>query len=180
MNITVYCSSREGIDPLFDNCAKAIGTWIAENRHTLIYGGMDKGDMRVLATAAKEAGGRVIGVVPTTRRGLAFPGNDENLLPEDLNQRKDIMINLGDRFVALPGGYGTLDEILSTLSQMMFNLTDPSKRLMIVNLRGVYDPLLQQFRQLTRGGLVDPGLVTRLVVADTCEAALRMLPDLCK
>lgn len=179
MNITVYCSSRSGIKTEFDTCAQEIGKWIGCNGHTLVYGGMDLGDMRILGEACRDAGGKVIGVVPSTRRGHAFPGNFETLLPEDLNQRKDIMINLGDRFIALAGGYGTLDEILSTLSQMMFTITDPTKRLMIVNLDGLYDPLLAQLRLMGDKGLLNPAIFERLAVVSSTEEAIKSLPSFC-
>ena len=179
MKITLYCSSRSNINPKYDDCARRIGDWIGRNGHTMVYGGMDRGDMRIAAEACHDAGGQVIGVVPSTRRGNAWAGNDENLLPEDLNQRKDILINLGDRFVALPGGYGTLDEILSTLSQMMFTLTDFSRRMLIVNIDGIFDPLLEQFEKLATIGILDRGIFRRFEVVNSTEAALDRLPTFC-
>lgn len=179
MNITLYCSSRSKINPQYDECARRIGHWIGSNGHTLVYGGVDRGDMRIAAEACHDAGGQVIGVVPSTRRGNAWRGNDENLLPEDLNQRKDILINLGDRFIALPGGYGTLDEILSTLSQMMFTLTDFSRRMLIVNIDGIFDPLLAQFEKLAEIGILDRGIFRRFEVVGSVDEAIDRLPGLC-
>lgn len=179
MKITVYCSSRSKINPEFDECARRIGEWIGSNGHTLIYGGIDKGDMRILGEACHSFGGQVIGVVPSTRHGYAWAGNDENLLPEDLNQRKDIMINLGDRFIALPGGYGTLDEILSTLSQMMFTLTDYDRRMLIVNIGGIFDPLLTQLHNLSDMGMLDSGIFKRIEVVANVKEALDYLPTFC-
>lgn len=180
MNITVYCSSRSGLDAAYDSCAAAIGAWIARNGHTLVYGGIGKGDMKILARACRDNGGPVIGIVPSSRRSAAWEGNDENLLTDSLNQRKDILINLGERFVALPGGYGTMDEILSTLSEMMFTLTPQSKRLLIVNIGGIFDSLLYQLDVMVNAGLMSAEIYDRFTVVASEEEALAILPEFCK
>ena len=180
MNITVYCSSRSGLRESFDESATKIGRWIGENGHTLIYGGIGLGDMKLVAESSKQAGGRVIGVVPSPRHSDKWPGNEENLFPEDLNQRKDIMINLGERFIALPGGYGTLDEILATLAMMSFTITDPSHRIMIVNIDGLYDHLIAQFDTMADLGLLDRKILTRIEIVSSTAEALERLPQFCK
>lgn len=180
MNITVYCSSRSGLRESFDESAIKIGSWIGENHHTLIYGGIGIGDMKLVAESCKNAGGKVIGVVPSSRHSDKWDGNEENLFPEDLNQRKDIMINLGERFIALPGGYGTLDEILATLAMMSFTITDPARRIMIVNIDGIYDHLIDQFEKMADIGLLDRKILTRIEIVSSTAEALEHLPQFCR
>lgn len=180
MNITVYCSSRSGLRESFDESAVCVGRWIGENGHTLIYGGIGAGDMKLVAESCKRSGGRVIGVIPSPRHPDKWPGNEENLFPEDLNQRKDIMINLGERFIALPGGYGTLDEILATLSMMPFNTLDPARRIMIVNIDGLYDPLVAQLDKMAGLGLLDRKILKRIEIVSSTAEALERLPKFCE
>lgn len=119
-------------------------------------------------------------MVPSSRHSDKWDGNEENLFPEDLNQRKDIMINLGERFIALPGGYGTLDEILATLAMMSFTITDPARRIMIVNIDGIYDHLIDQFEKMADIGLLDRKILTRIEIVSSTAEALEHLPQFCE
>lgn len=90
------------------------------------------------------------------------------------------MINLGERFIALPGGYGTLDEILATLSMMSFNTLDPARRIMIVNIDGLYDPLVAQLDKMAGLGLLDRKILKRIEIVSSTAEALERLPKFCE
>ena len=113
MNIAVYCGSASGNRPSFTEGAKALGSWIAQNGHTLVYGGSRTGLMGATADAVLAGGGKVIGVIPDVKliQERRHPGLTECIETKDMAERKQKMIELADAYVALPGGPGTLDEI---------------------------------------------------------------------
>ena len=110
MNIVVYCGSGSGDDPRFTEAACELGTWIAEAGHSLVYGGSSIGLMGEVSRAALDAGGAVIGVEPRffIEMGVEQHNLTELIVVETMSERKAKMIELGDAFVALPGGMGTL------------------------------------------------------------------------
>lgn len=120
MRIAVFCSARTDIPRQYHRDAIALGRWIGENGHTLIYGGLKYSMMDHIATATAAAGGTVIGVVPQIRMADQHPDNTVNIHVETLHERKQTMEENADTFVALEGGIGTLDEILSTLASTSF------------------------------------------------------------
>ena len=113
MNITVYCGSNFGDNPHFEEAAHDLGAWIARAGHTLVYGGSSVGLMGAVSRAAIEGGAPVIGVEPEffIEAGVAQHDLTELIVVETMGERKSKMIELGDAFVALPGGVGTLEEI---------------------------------------------------------------------
>jgi len=145
MNIVVYCASCEQLPRQVRDYAAAVGTWIGSNGHTLVYGGVNAGLMHITAQAVKDAGGRVVGVVPELFLHRADPLCDELLPARDLNDRKSVMIENGDAFVVLPGGLGTIDEWVSTLSQLTV-LRDYDKPIVVCDHDGMYGPLVEQLR----------------------------------
>ena len=116
MNITVYLSSKSDLSDNFTNAVSAIGKGIGEMNARLIYGGSNAGQMHILAATAKQHGATVTGVIPEVFRQLSDPVVDEMIYTLDLSERKARMIELGQIFVALPGGIGTIDEVMSTLA----------------------------------------------------------------
>ncbi len=118
MNITVYLGAREGNDPILSEKVGELGRWIGENGHTLIYGGSKVGLMGKLAVSVIEAGGKAIGVEPEffVRDFLQYDGLTELIVTKDMSDRKAKMIDLGDAFIAFPGGTGTLEEIAVVMS----------------------------------------------------------------
>ena len=113
MNITVYCGSNFGDDPLFEKAARELGAWIAREGHALVYGGSSVGLMGAVSRAAIEGGAPVIGVEPAffIEAGVAQHDLTELIVCDTMGERKAKMIELGEMFVALPGGVGTLEEI---------------------------------------------------------------------
>ena len=141
MNITVYCGSNPGDDPAFMEAARALGDWIARAGHTLVYGGSSVGLMGAVSRAALDAGGTVIGVEPEffIEAGVAQHDLTELVVVETMGERKAKMIELGDVFVALPGGAGTLEEISEIITRVRLDLGP--HECFLLNIDGFYEPL---------------------------------------
>ena len=113
MNITVYCGASLGNDSTYQAAAKKLGKWIADGQHTLVYGGGKLGLMGVVADTVLAHQGKVIGIIPQflQDREVAHPNLTKTVIVESMSERKNKMIELGDAYIALPGGPGTLEEI---------------------------------------------------------------------
>jgi uncharacterized protein (TIGR00730 family) len=144
----VYTSSSDAIDPRYPAFARAFGRRLGERGDALVYGGTDVGVMGVLAAAVREAGGHVTGVLPRlmVAHGIADEACDELVVTEDMSARKQQMIARADAFVALPGGFGTLEELLEVLTLKQLGYHD--KPIVLCNVDGFYDPLLAFFDAL--------------------------------
>ena len=153
MNITVYLGSNYGNDPDFVPAVRELGTWIGENGHTLVYGGSRCGLMGELAASTLAAGGKVIGVEPQffLDMGLDYPEITELIATKTMSERKAKMIELGDAFIAFPGGTGTLEEIAEIMSCAALKLIDAP--CIIYNLNGYYDSLKALLSHMTAMGL---------------------------
>ncbi|MBO4814870.1 MAG: TIGR00730 family Rossman fold protein [Muribaculaceae bacterium] len=143
MNIAVYCSSRNDLPQVYVNMAEMLGTWIGTNGHTLVYGGVNAGLMHITAQAVHDTGGKVLGVIPEFFMHRADVLNDELITTRDLNDRKSRMIAMADAFVILPGGIGTIDEWISTLSQLTICDND-NRGIIVANHEGMYDGTIRQ------------------------------------
>lgn len=143
--ICVYCSSSDAIAPEFFPPARELGEEIARRGQTLVYGGCSVGLMGEVARAAKQQGGRVIGVIPEHihSRGLGYTACDELHVTPTMYERKARMEDLADAFIALPGGFGTLEEILQVIN--LKQLGYHSKPVVFINTQQFYDPLLLFF-----------------------------------
>ncbi len=177
MNITVYCASQFGTNPHFAECAAELGAWIAEENHTLVYGGGQVGLMGVLADTALADGGYVIGVIPeflaTTEQ--VHPNTNEMIHVEDMSQRRNLMIEKGDAYIALPGGTGTLEEISEVLSHKRLGiLKGPC---IFYNVDGFYDSLQEMLQKM-----VDCDLYPKKAFEDICFAKnlLEIAAEICK
>ena len=148
MNIVVYCSSMEGLEEKYQQLATALGTWIGQQGHTLLYGGSNAGLMHVTAAAVHAAGGHIVGVIPEMFRHRIDPLCDEVVYTANLGDRKQYMIEHGDVFIVLPGGIGTLDEWMSTLAVMTIGNDDP-RPIIVANLDGLYDATVRQLADMT-------------------------------
>lgn len=174
MKIVVYCSSKEDINQVYKEDAALIGHRIGASGAELVYGGIGKGLMRIVATETLSAGGRVVGVVPVARRSMAFEDNTETIMARDLNDRKNRMIVLGDAFVVLSGGYGTLDELLSTFAFLTFT-GDTCKKIVVINRDGLFDPVFEQLQLMASRGLLDAEIIGRIGIASDADECCRML-----
>ena len=141
MNITVYCGSNFGDNPHFEEAARNLGAWIARAGHTLVYGGSSVGLMGAVSRAAIEGGAPVIGVEPAffIEAGVAQHDLTELFVCDTMGERKAKMIELGDAFVALPGGVGTLEEISEIFTRVRLDMGP--HECFLLNIDGFYDPL---------------------------------------
>ena len=154
MRIAVYCSARRSIDPAYADDARRLGQWIGRNGHTLVYGGLEYSLMDEVARAAAEAGAKVVGVVPQSRLRDQHPANTLSIGVSTLHERKQTMEENADVFVALEGGLGTIDEIISALVSMTFFRS--FQPIMMLNRDGIYTPLRQLFDTLAEHRLAGP------------------------
>lgn len=179
ITIAVYCSAVAGLPEHWQEGARVTGRWIGSHGATLVYGGVDAGMMTTVSAATHDAGGRVVGVVPTRRREWSSDYNDIVVPTSDLNERKGTMQLLADAFVVLPGGYGTLDEFSTSFSYI--NFTDqPNKHIVIYSPDGLYDPLLEQLRRMVEAGLLRPSALDILRVVTAPEEIALVLDQLFK
>ena len=155
MNITVYCGSSKGDNPAFETAARELGDWIASAGHSLVYGGSAIGLMGIVAGAALEGGAHVTGVEPRFFLESSIPQHDlPTLIPTDtMSERKAKMIQLGDAFVALPGGIGTLEEITEIMSRIRLRLT--TAPCIFLNIDGFYDTFQTFLDELLAPGCVN-------------------------
>ncbi len=145
MNICVFSSSSNAINPIYFQEAKRLGKLIGENGHTLINGGANVGLMEAVTVAASEAGARTIGILPERfiKRSLASGNSHQVITTSDMQERKAKMRELSDAFIALPGGFGTLEEILEVLT--LRQLSYHSKPVVFINTNNFYNFLFKQF-----------------------------------
>lgn len=151
MNIAVYCSSCANLPEEIEEGAKALGRFIGETCSTLVYGGVKAGLMTLTANACATAGGKIVGVVPEVFRSRADECVTDLMLVRDLNERKRKMIELADVFVVMPGGLGTIDEWISTISYQLVERvggrTD-NRKVLVYNHEGMYDPLIETLSRI--------------------------------
>ena len=153
MNITVYLGANAGNDPALAEAVRELGSWIGANGHRLVYGGSRSGLMGQLAQSALDAGGTVTGVEPQffVQQELQHDGLTELIVTKDMTERKAKMIELGDAFVAFPGGTGTLEEIAEVMS--MASLRQLDAPCILYDLNGYYDSLKALLNEMICKGL---------------------------
>lgn len=176
MNLTVYCGANAGGDPAFRRAAEETGRWLARRRIRMIYGGGRTGLMGACADALLAAGGEAVGVIPSflKTREEAHTGLTEMITVETMAERKAKMIAMGDAFLALPGGPGTLEEIAETYS--LYRLRRHAKPVLVYNVRGCYDLLSEYFAAMERNGFLsheDRAALHFVRSLDEAEAVLR-------
>jgi uncharacterized protein (TIGR00730 family) len=164
--VCVFCGSNTGSDPTFRAAAVAVGQTLADLDLTIIYGGGRVGLMGVLADAALARGGRVIGVIPEplAAKEIAHSGLTQLHLVSSMHERKALMMELSDGFIALPGGFGTLEEFFEVLTWGQLGIH--RKPCGLLNVAGYYDPLIAFIDAAVRGGFISPEH-RRLVLEDT-------------
>ena len=154
MKITVFCGANNGKSELYIKNATELGEWIADNNHTLVYGGGKIGLMGVIADTVLENRGEVIGIMPQflVDREISHTGITEFIIVDDMSARKAKLVDLGDVFIALPGGPGTLEEISQVISWVRVGKKDAPCILM--NVDGYYDFLEQYFDKMVEEGFL--------------------------
>jgi len=173
--ICVYCGSSPGTEPAFLEAARKLGKILAENRVRLVYGGGSVGLMGALAEAVLEHGGEVTGIIPEflTRRERPRRLAQELVVTRDMHERKRIMFERADAFVALPGGLGTLEETVEQLTWVQ--LGHHKKPILIANIKGYWDPLLDLIKHMRAIKFVPSALHVDFLVAKRVEDILPIL-----
>ena len=174
-SVCVYCGSSPGNDPDFVKAAARFGEILAENGVTLIYGGGSNGLMGALAAAVRARSGEIVGVIPEflTQRERMFSGAGELVITADMHERKRVMFERSDAFVAFPGGIGTLEELVEQLTWAQ--LGRHRKPILIANLKRFWDPLLGLFDHMDDAGYIHSSARLNFLVADAVDEILPAL-----
>ena len=173
--ICVYCGSGPGTNPHFIESAIGLGKIMAESGIGLVYGGGSIGLMGAVAKSVLEHGGRVTGIIPEflTRRENALVGAQELIVTHDMHERKRLMFERSDAFVALPGGIGTLEELVEQLTWQQ--LGRHSKTILLANIDGFWEPLLTLLTHMRTTAFIRPTLPLDVLTADRTEDILPRL-----
>lgn len=174
-SLCVFCGSSKGSQPLYVEVARQLGVILAQRQIRLVYGAGNVGLMGVLADAALESGGEVLGVIPEflVEKEVCHDGLTELIVTQTMHQRKQIMEDRSDGVLVLPGGYGTLDEFFEILTWKQLHLHD--KPVGLLNVGGFYDPLLAHFRKMNEDGFIRPANLDLVVVAENVEDLLEKM-----
>ncbi|MCF8370076.1 MAG: TIGR00730 family Rossman fold protein [Bacteroidales bacterium] len=177
MNICVFCSSSNALAPHYFEEARKLGDLMIQHKHDLVYGGSNVGLMNELANTIRSQGGKVTGVIPELIRnkGLGHANIDDLIVTPDMAERKKKMANLSDAFIALPGGFGTLEEILEiiTLKQLQVH----NKGVVFLNTNGFYDKLMEFFEVFYKNHFAKTDYRDYYFVANTCEEAIAYIEN---
>lgn len=175
--LCVFCGSATGNDARYADEARALGTLLARRGWELVFGAGHIGLMGILADAAIQAGGHVIGVIPQALvdRELAHQGLGELRIVRSMHERKALMADLSTAFAALPGGYGTLDELFEILTWSQLGIHD--KPIGLINTAGFFDPLLAWLDRAIADGFIRSGHRKLLHVAKDCGGLVDWLEN---
>src|SRR5262245_50788401 len=174
-SVCVYCGSGPGTDPAYVEAARTLGKVLAQNGIRLVYGGGAVGLMGAVADAVLAHGGEITGVIPeflVNREHLLLRAQDRIITP-DMHERKRIMFERADAFVALPGGVGTLEELVEQITWAQ--LGRHKKPILIANIKGFWDPLCVLLDHMRKIEFIRPGLSVDVLVADKVEDILPKL-----
>lgn len=174
-NICLFASSSERLEPKYYALAQALGRAIASAGAGLVFGGGQLGLMGAAARGAAQKGGCVTGVIPTllNRPGVAYADCTTLHETPTMHARKQMMEDLSDAFIALPGGFGTLEEVLEVITLKQLGYHD--KPIVLLNMDGFFDPLLEQFEQLFATGFAHVAYRALYATADTPEEAVNLI-----
>ncbi|NBB28746.1 TIGR00730 family Rossman fold protein [Cellulophaga sp. BC115SP] len=174
-NILVYCGASVGFDEIYKNTAIAAGKLLVEKNKTLVYGAGSVGIMGIIADAVLENGGEVIGVIPSfmEKFEVQHKGLTQIHVVETMHQRKQLMAEISDAVVALPGGWGTLDELFEILTWKQLGLHQMPVGLLNVN--GFYDPLIEMIHKMVKEGFLKQTNLDMLMIDDNLESLLNRM-----
>jgi uncharacterized protein (TIGR00730 family) len=169
MKIGIFCSANEQLDPDFFTMTEELGRWLATEGHTLVYGGVNSGLMECVARAVKQAGGRTVGVLPqiVVKSGRLSDYVDTEVLCDNLSDRKQLMADKSDVFIALPGGIGTIDEVFTIAAAHTIGYHD--KRVILYNMKGFWGDMIALLDRLQQRGMVRGEWRDYIAVANSLE-----------
>lgn len=173
--ICVFCGSNAGADPAYAEAARSFGAMLAREGIGLVYGGGNVGLMGAIADAALAAGGEVIGVIPhgLARKELAHEGLSKLHVVDSMHERKALMADLSDAFVAMPGGLGTLEEVFEVITWAQLGIHD--KACALLNVRKYYNGLLDFLELAVRQSLIKPEHRAMILVESDPEVLLERI-----
>ena len=177
-NICVFASASNDLAEVYYKDAQKLGMLIAESGYGLVYGGSRRGLMYACAGAAKQAGGKVYGIMPEklANIGLANPEDcDDFFITKGMRERKAKLDELSDAVIAIAGGFGTLEEISEMITQKQLGYSN--KPIVILNTNGLYNPLVEFFDNVINQGFADKDLKKIYYIADTPEDALNHITN---
>ena len=175
MKICIFCSANQQIDPEFFSMTEELGTWAAKNGHSIVFGGVNQGLMETVAKAVKENGGRTIGVIPTIveKSGRISDYVEIEIPCDNLSDRKQLMMDQSDVFVALPGGIGTLDEVFTVAASATIGYHQ--KTVILYNMKGFWNPLIALLDDLKTKGMIRGDWQEYIKTADSIEEISRII-----
>lgn len=175
MNITVYLASSTGNDPKFITAIRELGTWIGASGHTFVYGGSKTGLMGQLAHSVLAEGGKVIGVEPQffMDEDFQYDGLTQLIVTQNMAERKAKMIEMGEAFIAFPGGVGTLEEVSEIMSKLSLGQLD--EPCINYNLDGYYDDIKHFLQHMIEKGLTDNEKQRGVYFAESLEKIKRII-----
>jgi uncharacterized protein (TIGR00730 family) len=175
MNVCVFCGSGTGLNPVYSESAAKLGRLFAEASIRLVYGGGKIGLMGVVADAVIQSGGQATGVIPKflMDKEVGHRGITDLEVVGSMHERKQRMADLADAFIALPGGWGTLEEVSEILTWKQLGLIN--QRVILLNTNRFFDPLLDQMRLMVKEGFLHAGNLNFLHVEKTPEQILSLL-----
>jgi uncharacterized protein (TIGR00730 family) len=174
-SLCVYCGSRSGTDPSYADAARSVGHWIGSQGAQLVYGGGHNGLMGIIADATQAAGGRVVGVIPQSLvdKEHANQRCDELHVVQTMHERKALMAERADAFLALPGGIGTFEELFEVWAWRQLGYHD--KPVALLNAGGYYDGLLDFLQHSTASGFMNEWQMDMLMQGSVVEDLLPAL-----
>lgn len=176
--VAVYCGSKTADNPIYANAAAGLARHMAANDIALVYGGSNTGLMGVLADAMLECGGRVVGVfTESVRREYLYSGLTETIVTADLSARKTEMLRRSDAAIALPGSFGTLDELFDAIARRMVRSGGLGRPAGVLNVNGYYDLLLQFVDRTSKVGYTRRNYKSLLIADSTPEELLMHLNE---
>jgi uncharacterized protein (TIGR00730 family) len=168
-NVCVYCGSGLGLNPAYKEAARTLGAALASNDIGLVYGGGSLGLMGEVARATLDHGGRVTGIIPgfLVEKEAMLRNVDEIIVTDNMHQRKQLMFDHSSAFVALPGGIGTLEELVEQLTWVQ--LGRHKKPVVVANIDGFWTPFLNLLTHMKSDTFIRPGLDVSFTVVDDAE-----------
>jgi hypothetical protein len=175
MNICVFCGSATGVIPVYADVARELGFLFAKNNHTLVYGGGNIGLMGILADSVLQHGGKVIGVIPDflMQKEVGHTGLTQLEVVASMHERKKRMADLSDAFIAMPGGWGTLDETAEILTWKQLSLIQ--QQVALLNVNTFFDALLSQMDRMVQDGFLKQANRHSVIVSTTPEDLMNQL-----
>lgn len=175
ISVCLFCGSRTGNDPAFVDEARGFGTLLAQHGHRLVYGAGDNGLMGETARAMQQAGGHITGVIPQhlVDAEIGKSDVDDYIVTTNMHERKMLMFERSDAVITLPGGPGSLDELIEVLTWRQLGIHE--KPILLMNVKGYWDPLVTLLQSTVSNGFADQTILEYLQVVPDAKSAVDML-----